>query len=72
VKSVHSTDPRKPYIMDALKKESGGNKVTCIRELGDGYFKGNCMSGNRSGYEKLGIFTVKMDFTGMEFPDEKV
>jgi len=72
-KNVKSTDPRKALIMVALKKASGANKVTLVKEHADGRFEGHCLKGNRYGYESLGTFTVvlKSEFS-LEDLNEKV
>ena len=57
-KHVKSTDPRKKSIVEALKRVSGGNKVTLVKEHDDGRFEGHCLRGNRYGYESLGTFIV--------------
>jgi hypothetical protein len=72
-KHVHSKDPRKPAIVAALKRRSGGNKVTLLVELEDGkLFEGRCLKyvgagngrvrapimGGNGSYEELGTFQV--------------
>lgn len=68
-KNVKSTDPRKPEIMAALKRKTGANKVTLVKENNDGSFSGSCLKGGRAGYQQLGTFTVTYDEV---FPDTEV
>jgi hypothetical protein len=44
-RNVTSYDPRKKPIVDALKKKSGGTKVTLLKEIGPGVFEGSCLKG---------------------------
>jgi len=71
-KSVKSTDPRKPQIVGALKKASGGTKVTSVKEIGLNRFEGHCMKiitfVNPHGYtiksdkyESLGVFSITVE-----------
>jgi hypothetical protein len=64
-KHVKSTDPRKKFIVTALKALTGANKVTCVYELDNSVFQGDCLKGNRAGYEKLGTFTVSKEQAGV-------
>lgn len=67
-KHVHSQDPRKPKIVAALKRKSGGTKVTLLTEIETGIFEGKCMRpattvqktwyGATKRYEDLGMFVV--------------
>jgi len=57
---IKSTDPRKKMIVEALKKVSGANKVTSVYRISESEFQGDCLKGNRSGYENMGAFTVTM------------
>lgn len=61
-KHIKSTDPRKKLITNLLKTKTGANKVTNVYET-DEDFQGDCLKGNRSGYEKLGTFS---------FPKEEI
>jgi hypothetical protein len=58
---IKSTDPRKKMIVEALKKSTGANKITSVYRISESEFQGDCLNGNRSGYENIGtfIFTVK-------------
>jgi hypothetical protein len=58
VKHITSKDPRKVYVVDLLKAESGGNKVTNLHEDGTHYI-GDChrYAGARK-YERIGEFKV--------------
>lgn len=60
--SVKSTDERKPIIMAELKKKSGGNRVTLVKQIGANEFTGHCQKGSRAGYQSLGDFTVRISF----------
>lgn len=76
MKNVTSKDPRKPRIVHALKKKSGGNKVTLLKEISPGVFQGHCMKPERikeGGFflstgksESLGNFTVTAEEAGLE------
>lgn len=67
-KHVHSQDPRKPKILAALKRKSGGTKVTLLTEIEPGIFEGKCQKPEiikdggfaiKTGkYEDLGMFVV--------------
>lgn len=67
-KHVHSQDPRKPKIVEALKRKSGGTKVTLLVEVEPGLFEGKCMKpattteqtwyGAIKRYEEVGFFRV--------------
>lgn len=48
-KNVVSRDPRKPFIMAALKAASGCRKVTMVQELKTGGYSGNCLNPNADG-----------------------
>lgn len=73
-KNVTSQDLRKPAIVAALKKASGGNRVTLVKQLDTNTFRGNCLLyvgngngdvngyGERSSYKTLGQFEVVIDF----------
>jgi hypothetical protein len=62
---IKSNDPRKRQIMEALKKKSGANRVTCVHESSNSdFFEGSCLKGNRSGYENLGTFSVTKEEIG--------
>jgi hypothetical protein len=67
-KHVRSTDPRKPAIVAALKKLSGGTKVTNLSEYnstkknGNHWFHGDCLKLATGGkWTKLGTFGVRAD-----------
>jgi hypothetical protein len=70
-KPIKSNDPRKPAIVSALKRKSGGTKVTNVREIGPNMFSGDCLKrpqgGNPAAYHpadrawlNLGTFEVEM------------
>jgi hypothetical protein len=63
-KAITSKDPRKAAIVAALKRASGGTKVTSVRELDtspDGGFVGSCMRKRDDGrWDHLGPFIVFM------------
>lgn len=62
-KSVKSKDPRKKIIMDKLKQESKGRKVTNVTEVSPGVFEGDCMEqrpGSHSWFP-LGRFFVQFE-----------
>lgn len=69
MKNVKSTDPRKSAIMAALKRKSGANKVTLVKESEYGGFEGHCLIGGKAGYKSLGTFYVEYDEV---FPDTEV
>lgn len=63
-KSVKSSDPRKPGIVEALKAASGAGKVTSVVECKDGSFAGHCMVRDdkprgRGGYDSVGWWSVE-------------
>lgn len=72
-KHVKSTDPRKAQIVAALKRKSGGGKVTLVTEdvgpITGLYFQGSCMrklpGGRGAGYEDLGVFQVTAKEAGL-------
>lgn len=68
-KNVKSTDPRKKDIMAALKRISGANKVTLVKENNPDSFEGHCLIGNKAGYKSLGTFIVTHDDV---WPDTEV
>jgi hypothetical protein len=57
-KNVTSRDPRKPFIVAALKRKAQASKVTLLVETTQGGFQGNCLAHGRTGYQTLGTFTV--------------
>lgn len=59
-KHVHSSDPRKPDIVAALKRKSGGTKVTLLVETVPGTFQGKCMwrTPRSSTWADLGVFQI--------------
>ncbi len=60
-KNIKSTDPRKPAIVAALKRLSGGTKVTNVFEAPHSNgFMGNCFTKRAPyhGWDDLGSFTV--------------
>lgn len=64
-KNVTSYDSRKSAIMEALKRASGGTKITNVVELESGKFAGHCMKMGRNeyggkSYLSLGTFTVEI------------
>lgn len=59
-KHVHSADPRKAAIVAALKKKSGGTKVTLLKEIAPNTFTGSCLRSVGRRYEQLGEFTVEV------------
>lgn len=73
-KNVKSTDPRKTAVLAALKRRSGANKVTLVKEfftesgdLSGHYFEGHCMKGsNRTGWESLGTVVIAAAEAGLE------
>lgn len=72
-RNVTSYDPRKKPIVDALKKKSGGTKVTLLKEIGPGIFEGRCLKSGgpvkdretRSSYIELGSFQVTAAEAGL-------
>lgn len=76
-KHVHSKDPRKPQIVAALKKRSGGNKVTLLTETlhpisglcFEGHCSKKCPGGRGTGYQSLGFFIVTAKEAGMPDAD---
>lgn len=68
-KNVTSKDPRKPAIVAALKRKSGGGKVTLLTELSNGNFMGHCLLkitlGRGSKWESLGAFEVSPAEVGL-------
>ncbi len=72
-KHVNSRDPRKAAIVTALKRKSGGTKVTNVTETVETdqivtgvhekdikVFSGDCMRVNRQGtWDRLGTFHVQ-------------
>lgn len=84
-KHVRSTDPRKAAIVAALKRKSGGTKVTLLTEnegiLTGPYFQGKCMrratkevknwNGSTAMFEDLGVFQATPEECGLnEFSAE--
>lgn len=65
MKSVTSKDPRKKQVVSAIKRKSGGNKVTNVKQLKDGSFQGHAMKGGRYGYESLGEVIVTAEEAGI-------
>lgn len=67
--NILSKDPRKKFIMAALKRKTGATKVTLVREMpGGGTFQGNCMkreSGSLS-FVCLGLHEVTAAECGFE------
>lgn len=60
MKNVTAKDPRKPAIVAALKRKSGASKVTLLKELEPGLFRGHCLlSDGRKGFTRLGFYEVK-------------
>lgn len=61
MKAVHSSDPRKKAFMLALKAQSGGCRVTEVKE-DDTHVYGHCMileyTGGQKNYRSLGIAKV--------------
>lgn len=59
---ITSRDPRKPAIVAALKRKSGGTKVTLLEEIAPGQYRGNCLRGDgntrHGGWTQLGTFEV--------------
>lgn len=72
MKAIKSTDPRKPLIVAALCKASGGTRVTNVRETDDRYV-GDCMSrqcrldGKHPGmyWAKLGAYSIEKGFINL-------
>ena len=65
--NITSKDPRKKTIVVALKRKSGGSKITMVKELKDGTFQGNSMKHNGKGQPctMLGFFTVTKEEAGL-------
>lgn len=65
-KPVKSTDPRKKNIVANLKAQSGGTKVTNVRQTGENQFQGDCLSPpavfdpRHRGWNRLGTFTTSL------------
>lgn len=59
-RAVKSKDPRKPAIVAALKRSSGGTKVTNVVQTGEFQFSGDCMRkhGDKTHWVHLGTFTL--------------
>lgn len=60
-KHVRSDDARKPAVVAALKKASGGSRVTLVTEIGENTFQGNCLVTAADGkFTNLGFYQVVM------------
>ena len=65
-KHVHSKDPRKRAIVAALRRASGGTKVTMLEEIAGGLFQGSCLKkGPTKIWDNLGKFTVTAKEAGL-------
>lgn len=71
---IHSKDPRKKKITDALKKKSGGTKVTvltaCVHVVtGEKFFHGKCLKkySDCTSWQDLGFFKVTPEEAGVEW-----
>ena len=63
MKNIKSTDPRKVLIVSALKRMSGGTKITCVEELAPNTFRGRCLRREIINEVKTGAWTFLGDFT---------
>ncbi len=72
-KPIKSTDPIKKPVVAALKKASGGSKVTSVVQVGPGQFAGRCMTRVKGtlGWKDLGVFEVTVTNMDMMFHVEK-
>lgn len=74
MKNIHSKDPRKKKITDALKRKSGGTKVTLLtsgihKDTGEKFFHGRCLKRliiSRE-WQNLGFFKVTPEEAGVEW-----
>ena len=68
-KHIHSKDPRKPAIVAALRKASGGTKITMLEEIAVGVFQGSCLKKSQSFkknyWDNLGKFTITAKEAGI-------
>lgn len=48
-KPIKSTDPRKPAIVEAMKRKANATKITNLREVSPGLYEGTAMRGNPNG-----------------------
>lgn len=65
---VHSQDPRKKKITDALKAKSGGTKITLVKEVSDENgvrFIGQCLAKGLINWTNLGTFSVRAKDIGL-------
>lgn len=72
-RNLTSYDQRKKPVVIALKKKSGGTKVTLLKETGPGVFEGKChaLEVETGCWDVLGTFTVtakEAGITGAEPP----
>lgn len=64
-KPLKSTDPFKRELMDAIKRDTGATKVTCVRDLGDGKYSARLFRKDHEG--RGGKFTPM----GVQYFDTK-
>jgi hypothetical protein len=63
VRHVNSRDPRKPLIVDAMKKASGASRVSELYETGSPHaFKGRLLKYHGGKYEVLGYAIALVQF----------
>lgn len=61
MKNVHSKDPIKAKLMFLIKDYSGGNRVTLVRQEGEGLYSGSALVVKKGQTAKqLGRFFVKV------------
>ena len=63
MKNVKSDNPIKKIVVSRLKASSGANRVTLVKDHGDGTFSGHCLKGDRAGYTSLGTFKITLPTT---------
>lgn len=63
MKNIRSTDPRKPAIVAALKRDSGGTKVTTLQEIRPGVYHGQCMKKTPGSHiwTYIGLFEITQE-----------
>lgn len=58
MKHIHSTDPVKKLVVNAIKLKSGANKVTLVKEVSEGVYQGHALKTNGRGAEMTSLGTV--------------
>lgn len=67
MKNVTSRDPRKKIILEKLKQESRGRKVTNVTEVAPGKFEGDCLKPEIVRDGRFTIRTGKWELIGRYF-----